>query len=413
MSQRLPPLRPGLDFMPSPVADRPGLLIRDPMLYSDEVLLFPPPLVSVLALFDGDHDERDLHQALLELTGGEEVGELQRHLVDVLRSGAFLQDDFFVDRKAERQAAFAAAPVREAAHAGSAYPHDPGELRDLLTSRLRVEAFSSPRPTRPVGIAAPHVSPGGGWHSYAAAYQALRSEDAGRTAVILGTSHYGPPHRFGLTRKPYATPLGAADPDHDLVDWLERHGGPAVAREDYCHAVEHSIEFQVVFLQHVLGPDVRIVPILCGPFSPASERPEDDEGVACFLEALRDLAAREGDHLLFVLGIDMAHIGRRYGDSLGAKADQGQMREVRSRDEARIEKALVGDPAGFWRLVRGQDGEGDELSWCGSAPLYTFLRTAGAVRGRLLHYEQWNIDDDSVVSFAGIAFERSLEPANR
>jgi len=44
--------------MPSPVADRPGLLIRDPMLYSDQVLLFPPPLVLVLALFDGDQHEQ-------------------------------------------------------------------------------------------------------------------------------------------------------------------------------------------------------------------------------------------------------------------------------------------------------------------------------------------------------------------
>ena len=29
--------------------------------------------------------------------------------------------------------------------------------------------------------------------------------------------------------------------------------------EDYCHAVEHSIEFQVVMLQHIYGPKVRIL----------------------------------------------------------------------------------------------------------------------------------------------------------
>ncbi len=71
----------------------------------------------------------------------------------------------------------------------------------------------------------------------------------------------------------------------------------------------------------------------------------------------------------------------------------------------RIEQALAGDPAGFWQLVRGEGG--DDLSWCGSAPLYTFLQIAGPVRGRLLHYEQWNIDEESVVSFAGMAFERA------
>jgi AmmeMemoRadiSam system protein B len=412
VSARLAPLRPGLDFMPSPVSDRPGLLIRDPLLYSDQVLIIPPPLVPLLALFDGDHDELDLQAALMELTGEDEVLALLRHFTDTLGGAGFLQDEAFGQRKAARQAAFVAAPVRGSAHAGSAYPDAREPLRELLTRHLSEERAKAEPVTRPlVGIAAPHVSPEGGWPSYAAAYHALRPADAKRTAVILGTSHYGPLHRFGLTRKAFATPLGEARPDLDLVDWLEHNGGPAVEREDYCHAVEHSIEFQVVFLQHVLGPDVRIVPILCGPFSFEGERPEQDEGVGRFLAALHGLAAREGDRLLFVLGIDLAHIGRRYGDALRAKADEGPMREVRSRDRARIERALAGDPAGFWQLVRGEGG--DDLSWCGAAPLYTFLRVAGPVRGRLLHYEQWNIDEDSVVSFAGMAFERASTPRAR
>jgi hypothetical protein len=44
------------------------------------------------------------------------------------------------------------------------------------------------------------------------------------------------------------------------------------------------------------------------------------------------------------------------------------------------------------------------LKWCGSAPLYTFLKAVPHARGELLRYEQWNIDEQSVVSFAGIAF---------
>ena len=72
----------------------------------------------------------------------------------------------------------------------------------------------------------------------------------------------------------------------------------------------------------------------------------------------------------------------------------------------RIEQALAGDPAGFWRLVRGETG--DDLSWCGSAPLYTFLRVAPKVRGEVLHYLQWQIDSDSVVSCAGLAFSEAL-----
>ena len=51
-----------------------------------------------------------------------------------------------------------------------------------------------------------------------------------------------------------------------------------------------------------------------------------------------------------------------------------------------------------------RDAEGDALRWCGTAPLYAFLRVVRPRRGELLRYEQWNIDEQSVVSFAALAF---------
>ena len=49
MSQTLPRLRMNLDFMPSPVQERPGLLIRDSFRYSDATLIIPPPLVALIS----------------------------------------------------------------------------------------------------------------------------------------------------------------------------------------------------------------------------------------------------------------------------------------------------------------------------------------------------------------------------
>ena len=71
-----------------------------------------------------------------------------------------------------------------------------------------------------IGIAAPHVSPFGGWQTYRNAYNALGPEHRERTFVILGTSHYGEPDRFGLTRKPFETPYGRAIAETRLVDEL-------------------------------------------------------------------------------------------------------------------------------------------------------------------------------------------------
>jgi hypothetical protein len=101
----------------------------------------------------------------------------------------------------------------------------------------------------------------------------------------------------------------------------------------------------------------------------------------------------------------MAHMGRRYGDPFEAAADRGEMEEVARRDRLRIERMEHGDAAGFWEQVRENQLHGnDDLKWCGASPIYTFLRAMPGIQGSLLHYQQWNIDPQSVVSFAGMSF---------
>jgi hypothetical protein len=254
------------------------------------------------------------------------------------------------------------------------------------------------------GIAAPHVGLDGGRDAYAAAYRAMQPEHGDRVFVILGTSHYGEPERFGLTRKPFVTPLGRAIPDAVLVDELAAAAPEAVGMEDYCHAIEHSIEFQVLFLQHLYGPGVRILPILCGSFAASLGTggwPEDNGNVARFLDALGTIAAREGRRLFWVLGIDMAHRGKRYGDDFAARAGRDEMADTAAADRRRLERLSAGDAAGFWELVREN---GDPLRWCGASPAYVLLKALPGVRGELLCYRQWNIDEQSVVTFAGMTF---------
>jgi len=409
LSLPLPALRHNLDFMPSPSPDHPGLFIRDPFHFSDAMLIIPPVLVECLQCFDGRQTDLDLRAALVRVTNDLDVSDIQQHLVQTLSDAGFLEDENFQRIEEQRRGEFAASSIREAAHAGAAYPAEPGPLRETLERYLADGSEETEAAAAPDGlfaIAAPHVSPEGGWQSYRAAYRMLRPEYRDRTFVILGTSHYGEPERFGMTRKNFATPLGEAHSDQRLVDWLAARGGPAVAMEDYCHSFEHTVEFQVIFLQHVLGPDVRILPILCGSFAHSlynGGNPEDTDRVKGFLEALGELNDREGDRLFWILGVDMAHMGARYGDRFEAAANEGLMSQVGARDEARIERINASDPAGFWELVRENR---DDLKWCGSAPFYTFLKAAPKSRGKLLQYEQWNIDQQSVVSFAGMSFSR-------
>lgn len=392
--------------MPSPSPEQPGLLVRDPFRYSPAVLIIPPALIPSLALFNGENTDLDLKADLYRRTGQLVSGEIIAQFIQALEANGFLETAEFYRMREARQKEFREAPARLPSHAGSGYPDQPDALRSQFAEYFA--PFEKPAdPPGGMGLAAPHVSPMGGWKGYATAYRRLNPELAERTFVVLGTSHYGPPERFGLTRKPFLTPLGTLEVDTPRVEWLAERAADAVVMEDYCHAIEHSIEFQCVFLQYALGAPVRILPILCGPFAQSlatGKPPESQADLGRFFEALAEMAERDGPRLFWVLGIDLAHLGRRYGDRFSAQAEQGRMASIREQDQERLLRACAGDSEGFFARVHpGQD----RLRWCGYSPLYTFLKAVPEARGNLLHYEQWNIDPESVVTFAALEFSRN------
>lgn len=405
MTQYLPRLRSSLDVFPSPVEDQPGLLLRDPLNYSEDILIIPPVFISALQMLDGKHTESEVQTQLTQVIGRPFPIHPLHEFLAVLQQAGFLETAEFNQMRAEKHAAFAALPLRAPSHSGAAYPADAFELRSTLDSYLMTIVPPNPQPL--IGIAAPHVSPEGGVQCYAAAYNRLRGlkdQLRGKTIVILGTSHYGEPDKFGLTRKGFQTPYGTIQTDTELVDWLLERAGDSINLEDYCHAVEHSIEFQALFLRHVLGTNFKILPILCGAFLQSflsGKPPEAEDNNRRFFDALGELAELHQDRLFWVLGIDLAHIGQRYGDAIEARAEQGFMQEVRAKDLDRLRHVCEGNSGEFLELVLPNY---DELKWCGFTPLYTFLQAVKNVRGNVMLYDQWNIDEGSVVSFTALEF---------
>ena len=77
------------------------------------------------------------------------------------------------------------------------------------------------------------------------------------------------------------------------------------------------------------------------------------------------------------------------------------MAAVAERDRARIESDNRTDAQGIWDQVQENR---DDLKWCGSSPFYTFLKTVPKAKGDLRRYQQWNIDEQSIVSFAALTF---------
>ena len=414
MSNVLPALRRALDILPSPEADRPGLLLRDPLGYAEAVLYVPPTWALALRCLDGEHTELDVQELLTRATGGLVFSDEVREFVRVLRQEGFLETEEFERRREQRHKEFLELPERPAAHAGSGYPASAVEIRTTFAEYFNSVEIDAGPARQPRGSGRAARQPGGRTQMLRRDLPAAGRVPslAERTFMVLGTSHWGAAGKFGLTHKPFVTPLGTLRVDDEMVSWLEQHGAGAVNSEDYCYAFEHSIEFQCVFLQYALGPDLKIVPILCGPLGegPPAETAdlkvsatsaESEKGLESFLDALAQLAEKHKDRLFWVLGIDLTHLGRRYGSPFTALAHQGRMAEVAEQDRRRLELVCAGDSRGFLELV---SAGGDELNWCGHSTLYTFLRAIGQVRGRLLRYEQWNIDPQSVVSFASMEF---------
>jgi AmmeMemoRadiSam system protein B len=399
----MPSLRPELDLMPSPSPEQPGLLIRDPFGYSPAMLVIPDGLVPLLQFFDGATSELDARHQLVQATKDVRAGEVLDQLRQALEEAGFLTGDRFEAMREDKHRQFREQPLRLPSHAGpGGYPEDSAAVRETFADYFRGQR-PEPRDST-VAIAAPHASPPAAWASYASAFSAIPRSAGEKTFVILGTSHYGEPDRFGLTRKPFLTPLGETTPDLALIDRLEQRGGAAVKMEDYCHAAEHSIEFQVVFLQYLFGPNIKVLPILCGSFARSiyqGGRPEENEAVQQFLAELAEVGQARANDLFWVLGVDMAHMGHRYQDEVRYQAGFPEMEPVRVRDQQRIESILARDGGAFWEQVQENQ---DDLKWCGSSPFYTFLKAGPAGAGELLSYEQWEIDEASVVTFGGLRF---------
>ena len=127
----------------------------------------------------------------------------------------------------------------------------------------------------------------------AQAYASLGSAACALRRVLL----LGPSHREwfrGLavpTVQAFATPLGTVCVDTAAVSRL--CALPAVVRSDAPHALEHSLEVQLPFLQH-LAPAAKIVPVVAGDASPAE--------VAAVIEEIWG-----GAETLIVVSSDLSH----------------------------------------------------------------------------------------------------------
>ncbi len=398
-----PPDRPRLRPIEAFLVEREGssvYCLRDPSGDSEEVLFLSEAALWIARRLDGTRDAGDLQTDICRMSGSIVAREAISGLIDRLEEAGFLDSPSMRERIAAQERAFAAAPSRLAAHAGLSYDLDPTSL-GLWIDQL-VGAGEIPAEGRPIrALIAPHIDPRRGASVYGSAYRSIRNSQAERI-VILGISHNGGSLPFATLSKDFETPFGGCPADRDFLARLAAGLPFDPQREQLLHRREHSIEFQLVFLRHILDgwETRRIVPILCCFPWCADDRPDSipypSEWIEIFIERLAESIDSSS---LLIAGVDFAHVGLRFGDT---ETGADRRDEIERADRAMMERIAAGDVTAF---RAGIEQEKDARRICGYPAIRTMLESLPGLNGTVLDYGQAvERETGSLVSFGAIGF---------
>lgn len=385
------------------------ICLRDATHLTQQVLPVSPAAVAILRCLDGKHSLRDIQAEFCRVTQQVLPLEQLQSFIAKLDEALLLVSPRFQAYQENVLRTFRESPIREPSHAGTAYPATSEQI-----ARLFDKHFESPkgpgqddgrRHKTPVAIVSPHIDLRRGGPGFAWAYQQLAHGPKVDTFVILGVAHSGAKHRFAGTKKAFQTPLGIAKNDETFMDALAGKLQFDLYEDEFAHRSEHSIEFQVVYLQHVIGDryPFQIAPILVGSFHDlldGGQQPIHDPEVAAFASALRETIAESGKRIVVIAGVDLAHVGGRFGDEFTVNEGVRQQIEADDREMLKILEAC--DAPKFFRMIHEEQ---DARRVCGFAALYTMISSLNVKKGKLLYYDQnFEKDTNSVVSFASMSF---------
>jgi MEMO1 family protein len=430
-------------------------MLRDTQGVAPTHAVLPVELVPIVARFTGASTCAEIAAEASKELGERVPVDLVVRLATELEEGLFVDGPPYRRERARIEREFADASVRAASHAGGAYHGDAQKLAEYIdkecfgrTSRANgsngsngsqsangsksangangaksangangangaksangilhtANGFPGGGAGRLLGLVAPHIDPWRGARCYGEAYgvlaQALPAD--ADTFVLFGTSHAPMREPFSLCRKAFDTPLGRMEADTESIDAIAAACDFDPYADQFNHKREHSLEFQAVFLRHLLGDrPARIIPVLAGLGAEQSsgQSPRHSSAVDRFLGAVRKVVDEK--RAVVIAGADLAHVGPRFGDPRAF--DEGERRALDETDRESLDHAVRGDAEGFWSHV---SGDLDTRRVCGLAPIYALLRTiAPGSEGHLRHYEQ-NVDPDegSIVSHAALGF---------
>ena len=392
--------------------------LKDPENFAQPLGISPAGYF-IISHFDGEHSLVDIQEAYCKQFGTLLLSDELQRFIDLLDHHYYLQSARFLVHRNGVVEEFKKQPTRLAALAGIVYRQDASELRMQLDGY-----FLSPngpglplldtQTAVPRAVVAPHIDFHRGGPAYAWAYKELAESEGADLYVVLGTSHCGGENPFILTFKDFDTPLGRVETDKEFTRRLQESCREDLLTDEFLHRSEHSLEFQVLFLKYIAQRKAelkgkkekpfKIIPILVSSFHSlvlTQSLPETHPPVETFIHALQDLVAQESRRVCFVAGVDLAHVGKQFGDRDPVTPDF--LKWVEAEDRLLIDKLAMLDAPGFFNEVAKDQ---DKRKICGFSPLYSLIQLLDGSHGKTLKYDQaFTPETGSAVTFTSMVFE--------
>lgn len=372
----------------------------------------PTPLVlrslvlPVVGLLDGNNSIEDIVTQSAPLGLDE---EMVREVIRLLDQYLFLDNERYHRASSEVRRVYASLHERAPAFAGAIYPASSTEAKQFFNEMLAKERSTHPERANLALLIAPHIDYRRGRSCYGKIYPELAHAGAD-LCIMVGTAHQYSQHLFHLTKKHFRTPLGVARCNADFISKVgDLYGSERAFADELLHKGEHSLELQMPLLAH-LNPTMDMAPILVGSFHEfivAGREPRDapvyNDFVMALVESIR-LYQESGQQVCFLAGVDMAHVGREFGDDW--ELTDEKVREVSERDAEYLELISDQDLRGLFEHIMSDQ---DARRMCGFPSLYLILdvleRLGLSLRMKTSVYDQSvDVARGCCVTYAGMSF---------
>ncbi len=402
-STQYPVLR-NLQFSPIKQGDDQLIVLWDPSGLSREKLVLPLNFFFIVQHFDGEHSIQDIGALYLKRFGEFLLPSKVEQLVSDLDQKLFLEGERTETARQQARTAYRQQPVRHAAFAGRSYEADGAKLKKQVDGFFTSSEGPDFKPSENrgkliKGLVVPTYDLKQAGPIYAWAYKELQEAQQPDVYVVIGTAHAGLDNCFAMTDKDFETPLGVVPADQRILDRLKAVV-PECFDEEIAHQSEHAIEFQLPFLQAVVGKPFRIVPILSSFSAFSLNDVAVRKAVESAVNAIRDAIFDAGTVVCVVAAGELAHLGLRYGDS--APPTDFSFHRSMQRDLEMLKQVEELNPEGFAHYIQKEQ---DERRISGFSPIYSLLRLIQAEKGQVLRYDRGITDQyNSTATYASMAF---------